>query len=131
MVIAATTELALACHSQVLVAHVRDIERPSTMVTAAARAGAIPPSIHFESDERARELVDGAVENLRAAGIEAGGEVGSGEGSTARELLDIARRFGATVIVVGDRGSHLSDLLLGSVANRIVHLASCPVLLAR
>jgi nucleotide-binding universal stress UspA family protein len=101
------------------------------MVTSTARGGAIPPSLHFESEERARELVDGAVENLRAAGVEANGEVGSGVGSTARELLDIARRYGATVIVVGDRGSHLSDLLLGSVANRIAHLAYCPVLLAR
>jgi universal stress protein A len=129
-VIEATKELALACKSEVLVAHVRDIERPSTMVFSTARAG-IPPAINFESEEQAKQLVDGAVESLRSAGVEVSGEVGSGVGSTARELLDIARRYGATVIVVGDRGAHLSDLLLGSVANRIVHLASCPVLLAR
>ena len=71
-----------------------------------------------------------AVAVLRASGIEANGEVGSGVGSTSRELLDIASRFGATVIVIGDRGSHLSDLLLGSVAARVVRYAHCPVFLA-
>src|SRR5205823_14421849 len=123
-------ELAQGRKSEVLVAHVRDVERPSSMVVTTGKAG-IPAAVHFESEERARELVDSAVEDLRASGIEATGEVGSGVGSTSRELLDIASRFGATVIVIGDRGSHLSDLLLGSVANRVAHLASCPVLLAR
>ena len=52
-------------------------------------------------------------------------------GSTARELLAIAQSFGATLIVVGDRGSRVSDVLLGGVAHRIVHLAACPVLLVR
>jgi nucleotide-binding universal stress UspA family protein len=122
---------ALANGSKVLVAHVRDVERPSVMVTPAAKAGAIPPSMHFESEESARQLVDAAVENLRGAGIEAQGKVGTGIGSTARELLDIAETYDADLIVVGDRGSHVTDLLLGSVAHRIVHLAKCPVLLVR
>ena len=77
-------------------------------------------------------LVDTAVTRLRSAGIEAVGKVGLGAaGSTARELLEIARAARATLIVVGDRGSRVSDLLLGSVAHRIVHLADCPVLLVR
>jgi nucleotide-binding universal stress UspA family protein len=122
---------ALANGSRVLVAHVRDLERPSVMVTPAAKAGAIPPALHFESEEKARQLVDDAVENLRSAGIEAEGKVGTGVGSTARELLDIAGEYGADLIIVGDRGSHVTDLLLGSVAHRIVHLAKSPVLLAR
>ena|SRR2546427_2407506 len=129
-VIEATKELAQGRKTEVLVAHIRDVERPSSMLVATGKAG-LPPAVHFESEEQAKELVDGAVAVLRASGIEANGEVGSGVGSTSRELLDIARRFGATVIVIGDRGSHLSDLLLGSVANRVAHLAYCPVLLAR
>ena len=128
-VVGAARELALAGGGQVLVVHVRDVERP--MVTPLAKAGAIPPGVHFESEEEARQLVDGALESLRSAGVKADGEIGSGMGSTARELLDIARRYGATVILVGDRGSHLTDLLLGSVADRILHLANCPVLLVR
>ena len=51
--------------------------------------------------------------------------------STARELLAIASSAGATEIVIGDRGSHVTDVLLGSVAHRVVHLAEIPVLLVR
>ena len=63
--------------------------------------------------------------------MRARGQIGTGAGSTARELLEIGRSFSATVIIVGDRGAHMSDLLLGSVAHKIVHLAECPVLLVR
>ena len=130
-VIEAAQELARAKGSQLLVAHVRELERPSTMVGTAAKAGAIPPALHFESEETARHLVDEAVERLRAVGVDARGRVCEGGGSTARELLEVAGAFGATLIVVGARGSHVSDLLLGGVAHRIVHLAECPVLLVR
>ncbi len=130
-VVEASRELASAFGSEVLVAHVRDLERSAAMVTPTAKAGAIPPSLHFESEEEAKELVDTAVDHLRADGIAAAGQVGVGAGSTARELLEIAQAFRATVIVVGDRGSRVSDLLLGSVAHRIVHLAGFPVLLVR
>jgi nucleotide-binding universal stress UspA family protein len=130
-VIEAAKGMAKANGSNLLVAHVRELERPASMVGTTAKAGAIPPSLHFESEETARQLVDGAVERLRGEGVEARGMVGEGGGSTARELLEIAQTFGANLIVVGDRGSHVSDLLLGGVAHRIVHLAECPVLLVR
>src|SRR5438270_7831300 len=128
-VVEAAKELALACGSQVLFVHIREVERPT--ITPLAKAGAIPPQLHFESEEEAKKLVDEAVENLRSAGLRAQGEVGSGGGSTARELLDIARGFGANLILVGDRGSHVSEMLLGGIAHRIVHLAQTPVLLVR
>jgi nucleotide-binding universal stress UspA family protein len=130
-VLQATRELALAMHSSVLVVHVREVERPATMVAPTARASGIPPSIHFESEEAARQLVDDAVAGLSEAGVTTEGRVASGAGSAARELLGIANAWGANLIVVGDRGSHVTDLLLGSVAHRIVHLADCPVLLVR
>lgn len=34
-------------------------------------------------------------------------------------------------IIVADRNSRVTDLLLGGVANRITHLASCSVLVVR
>jgi nucleotide-binding universal stress UspA family protein len=126
----ATKELAKAFESSVLVVHVRDIERQVAMV-GTAKAGAVPPSLHFESEEEARELVDSAVERLRGDGVQAEGQIGTGVGSTARELLAIATTAGATEIVIGDRGSHVTDVLLGSVAHRVVHLAEIPVLLVR
>jgi universal stress protein A len=130
-VIAAAGELARMRDSNVLVVHVREVERPTATMIPTARPSAAPPVFHIETEERAQELVEGAVEQLHAAGVQAEGRVGPGSGTTARELLDIARQYGATLIVVGDRGSQVSDLLLGSVANRILHLADCPVLLVR
>ena len=130
-VVAAAQELAQKFGSRVLVVHVREVERPAAMV-GLARPSALPPVLHVESEEDARALVDAAVERLRNAGVQAEGQVGHGAAdSTARELLEIAQAYGATLIVVGDRGSRVSDMLLGGVAHRIVHLAACPVLLVR
>jgi nucleotide-binding universal stress UspA family protein len=131
-VVEAVKELAEKFSSEVVVAHVREVERPAAMVTPTAKAGALPPALHFESEEEARECVDAAVARLRRAGVRADGRIGPGEtGSTAHELLAIAQAAGATLIVVGDRRSRVSDVLLGSVAYRIVHHAECPVLLVR
>lgn len=130
-VLRAAREVAKPHHSQVLVAHVRDLERSLRVAATAGQAGAIPPSISFESEDTARHLVDEAVSGFREAGLDARGEVAMGTGSTARELLDVARRYDANLIVVGDHSSHVRDVLLGSVAHRIVHQADCPVLIAR
>jgi len=125
-------EMAQRFGSRVLVAHVREVERPAAAVAGAARASALPPALSFESEEEAQELVDSAVGRLRAAGVHADGEIGPGAaGSTARELLGIAQAYRADLIVVGDRGSRVTDVLLGGVAHRIVHLAECPILLVR
>ena len=128
---AAARELAQKFGSRVLVVHVREVERPAAMV-GMAKPSALPPVLHVESEEDAKALVDAAVDRLRDAGVGAQGQVGHGvAGSTARDLLEIAQSFGATLIVVGDRGSRVTDVLLGSVAYRIVHRAECPVLLVR
>jgi nucleotide-binding universal stress UspA family protein len=128
-VIQATKELARAFGSSVLVAHIVDVERPAAAVTG--KAGAIPPSLHLESEEEARQLVDAAVGRLRGDGVQAEGQVGPGAGSRARELLAIADSADANLIVIGDRSSNVTDALLGGVAHRVVHLAKIPVLLVR
>lgn len=132
-VIKVAGEIGRAFGADVLVAHVRDLERPASMLAAAGKPGVIPPpaAIRLETEEAAGELVDAAVAELRRGGVTAKGQVGPGAGSTARELLDIARAFGAGLIIVGDRDSRLTDVVLGGVAHRIVHLAGCPVLLVR
>lgn len=52
------------------------------------------------------------------------------EGEPASVLRDVAREMGATMIVAGRRGwSNVTELLLGSVSNRLAHHSECPVVL--
>ncbi|HEY6471215.1 MAG TPA: universal stress protein [Candidatus Dormibacteraeota bacterium] len=115
---------------EVLVAHIQEVERPA-VIAATPRPGALPPPIPADGSREAHEVVDRAVERLKRAGIGAEGIVRPGAGSTARDLLQIAGGFEATVIVVGDSGSRVTDLLLGGVAHKIVRDATCSVLLVR
>jgi universal stress protein A len=53
-------------------------------------------------------------------------------GSPARAIVDAAREGGVDLIVMGTHGyGGLSHVLLGSVAERVVRTASCPVLTVR
>jgi nucleotide-binding universal stress UspA family protein len=133
-VIDATREIASALKSTVVVAHVRELERPGPTTgrpTTVVSSAATPGPIMLEDAALARALVDEAVRTLEKDGVEASGVVREGGGQTAKELLELAEESGADLIVVGDRGVHVTDLLLGSVAHRIVHGAPCPVLLIR
>ena len=50
-------------------------------------------------------------------------------GKVARRIADLAEELGSDVIVVGTRGhSGITGIMLGSVTQRLLHEASCPVL---
>jgi nucleotide-binding universal stress UspA family protein len=87
--------------------------------------------LDVETTHEARAIVDAALETLRNAGISAVGDVvHTATGDTAKEILRMAGSTGATLIVMGTRGLTGSKAaVLGSVANSVVHLAPCPVLL--
>ncbi|HEY9861202.1 MAG TPA: universal stress protein [Candidatus Obscuribacterales bacterium] len=52
-------------------------------------------------------------------------------GGPGRAICDLAKTWGADLILVGRRGrSGLSELLLGSVSNYVLHHAPCSVLIA-
>ena len=52
-------------------------------------------------------------------------------GDPGRVICDVARSWGANVIIVGNRGrTGLSEFLLGSVSNYVMHHAPCSVLVA-
>ena len=70
------------------------------------------------------------VDEARAEGLSVTTEFGSGfTGHTADVISEVARAVGADVIVVGTRGyGPIAGLLVGSVTQRLLHTAPCPVL---
>lgn len=102
-----------------LVAHVEEL--------LVGRAGGYP--VLGDEDElqaKIRRQVDG----LREEGYHASLKLVTGVVSHAAHVIaDVAREAGADVIVVGTRGhAPVAGLLLGSVTQRLLHIAPCPVL---
>jgi nucleotide-binding universal stress UspA family protein len=129
-VLAAAKDMALKTSATVLIAHIRDVPLPVSMAASAGRPG-LRPGARAEDEQVASGIVDDAVRAFQEAGVDASGEVISASGATARELLKMADDFRADTIVVGHHGSAMAQILLGSVAYRVVHQANCPVLVVR
>lgn len=74
----------------------------------------------------------GLVRELAGAGLEPSRcRIRIAEGGVAESLLELARSEGADLIAAGRRGrSAWEDLLTGSVSEKLLQLAPCPVLLA-
>jgi len=54
------------------------------------------------------------------------------EGPAGEKICEVARIEKSEMIIMGSRGrSDLAGLFLGSVAHRVLHRASCPVLIVR
>jgi nucleotide-binding universal stress UspA family protein len=117
---ALTADLAALVGASVTVVHVQE---PPT-----AWAIGFDPAITWSDSE----IVDDVVRDLKDRGIDAIGEVRGPGGPVAREIVDLAKEVEASLIVMGTRG--LSDgegLFFGSTSHKVVHLASCPVLVVR
>jgi universal stress protein A len=66
-------------------------------------------------------------DKARAQGVRAEGKISAG--FPASEIADLAEKAGADLIVMGTRGlTGLKHVLLGSVAERTIRIAPCPVL---
>jgi nucleotide-binding universal stress UspA family protein len=84
-----------------------------------------------EVDSEARKILDEQVGHIEGAG----GSVTSSclrQGRPDREIIDLAEKIGAGLIVMGSRGQGgVRRTLMGSVSDSIVRHAHCPVLVAR
>ncbi len=129
-VVHVASELARAFEADMLVVHVREMQRVAAL--AGAAPGTAPPPLHMESEKEASAVVDGVVTRLREHGLRAQGRVHDRcyGGSTAKELVDIASSYKASLIVMGERGTKVVDLL-GGISRKVVHAAPCPVLMVR
>ncbi|HEX9716655.1 MAG TPA: universal stress protein [Actinomycetota bacterium] len=86
-----------------------------------------------EQPDEASDFVDEIVRTLKDAGVSARGEVETApKGRVPRAIVEAAKEQGAGLIVMGSRGlSEWEELFLGSVTDRVLHLAECPVFIVR
>jgi nucleotide-binding universal stress UspA family protein len=98
---------------------------------APERAQVIAVQVKTQARETEQDaLIEAQLERLRAAGVPVELERGStAVGDEANVIARIARRRDGKLIVATTRGhSPLSGVLVGSVTQRLLHVAHCPVL---
>jgi nucleotide-binding universal stress UspA family protein len=83
-----------------------------------------------QAPRRAGEVVDVAIEQIRAKGFDATGGVSGGDPKTV--ILDRAQTAEANLVVVGSHGvSPITQFLLGNVASAVLRYAPCSVEIVR
>ena len=92
--------------------------------------GALSAAVLEELEAVARQSLKQALQRVRDAGLD--GEAMVVHGSPFECIVAAARDQGIDLIVMGSHGrTGLRHVLLGSVAERVVRLAPCPVLVTR
>jgi nucleotide-binding universal stress UspA family protein len=112
-------ELAEANSGRLVAVHVKEV--------TVGRAAGYPVQI---DEEEVEQKIQGQAKDLKDAGINASYEQRAATaGGAAHAIADAAKEAAAELIVVGTRGQGpISGLLLGSVTQRLLHIAPCPVL---
>ena len=114
-------ELARQHHAKLLVLHVAETLGPENVTFGEATSQLEPASYRhrLEEDLRQRVLVPAgvSVEYILAAG------------DVIQEIEHTAQKHGCDLIVMGTHGrTGLSHLVMGSIAEKVIRLAPCPVL---
>jgi len=123
------SEIARCQGAEVIVVHGRDI---SVVSPPGPPSPVPPPQAEPETEEEARSLVDAALTLLKEAGLNARGTVLPLRGRLAKQIVDLAVQESADLIVLGSRGmSHIQEIVIGSIADKVIHISPIPVLLAR
>lgn len=128
--LALAKEVAKMSSGELRLVHVHEMERlipsGSGPLTAAVRGAA------SEQLEEQHKRMEASLAELAAAGIRASGIVRPALfGHVAPEILKEATESHSSLVVVGTRGlSVLEGILLGSTAQKLLHLAEVPILIA-
>jgi nucleotide-binding universal stress UspA family protein len=90
--------------------------------------GAVPlPLAVPEATEGLKESLNGLAAGVRESGLEC--QTANVDGNPGDEIVDYAAKIGVDLIVMGTQGrGGLRRLLLGSVAEKVLRAACCPVL---
>ena len=96
--------------------------------------GYFPPQMYQElvegASREAQEALEGLLARMADPRVKARARVE--EGAAAQRILDVAREESADLVVVGTHGrTGFGRILLGSIADRVVRVAPCPVLTVR
>jgi nucleotide-binding universal stress UspA family protein len=90
----------------------------------------LPQDYLLELEIAANRYMRSYLERITTAGLK--GEVAIVHGTPFRVITETAKERQVDLIIMGTQGrTGLSHLLLGSVAERVVRLAPCPVLVVR
>ncbi len=97
------------------------------VLVAAPGQVAIPQDLWTQIRDGAARKLEKAKQGVAASGVAA--ETHLSEGANAQAIVELAEKVKADLIVIGTRGlSGLKHVMLGSVAERTVRLAPCPVM---
>jgi nucleotide-binding universal stress UspA family protein len=112
------SELAKSSGGRIVAVHIKELI-----------AGRFAGPVHVDEDE-IQAKVRGQIKDLNDAGISAEIEMHSTmTGGPAPVIAETAGRENADVIITGTRGhTALAGVIVGSVAQRLLHVAPCPVL---
>jgi nucleotide-binding universal stress UspA family protein len=106
---------------ELLIMHCEELTMPG-------KAGGRFP--RYANEDELREKIERQARELSSDGVQASLQMArTSVGGAGHVIADVARERQADVIVVGTRGhTALGGLLLGSVTQRLLHIAPCPVL---
>jgi nucleotide-binding universal stress UspA family protein len=127
-------DLAAALAAEVTVVHVTVDPVMVVPPVAPTEAMITPPGLTDqalrEAEAVGREILTGAVEAMRARGVQAATR--QPRGPIGLRLVETATAVRADLIVVGSHGhGKLEELLLGSVSDAVAREARCSVLIVR
>ena len=132
------TTFAQSCDAELKLVHVLMDNEPGAPRFNGYFGGPIYPSINttmvesYQTDwnrfvERSQAMLDQQVSDTRKADVNTSGVLLYG--SPGVKLCEIAETWDADLVVVGSRGlAGISELLIGSVSNHVMHHAPCSVL---